>query len=270
MSRQTNNKKVSANATANAKYCAHCFNIGKPEVEYRSHFIRASADENSPVVCPELLATECKYCFKTGHTVTRCPIIAAKKKADKKAVMRMETEKKRQEELKQKPIQKPISVSKFAALDSDSDDEEEKQPQMVVTKKTMPTTQQAASKSINLIADFPALSSSANVNVPKIPTTVSYAGMAAKTRSEFEDEQFLKMKMTKRVEMPTLKRNHTLRGEEPQLPKVDEFWAGMESDEDEMEYAINQMATKPSTIFTLKASELDWAMTADDSDDEDW
>lgn len=268
MSRQTNNKKVSANA----KYCAHCFNIGKPEAEYRSHFIRASADENSTVVCPELLATECKYCFKTGHTVTRCPIIAAKKKADKKAVMRMETEKKRQEELKQKPIQKPISVSKFAALDSDSDDEEEKQPQMVVTKKTMPKTQQSDSKFINLNADFPALSSSAKVNVSKMPTTLSYAGMAAKTRSEFEDEQFLKMKMTKRVEMPALKRNDTLRGgEEPQVPKhVDEFWAGMESDEDEIDYAINQMETKPRTIFTLKASELDWAMTADDSDDEDW
>ena len=127
MSRQMNNKKTSKVAPE-AKYCAHCFNLGMPETKYRSHYIRATADPNSTVVCPELLATECKYCFKTGHTVTKCPVLASQKKNEKKV--------KYQEEVKKTPNKKQVPTTRFAALDSDSEDEEQTPQQNVTTTIT--------------------------------------------------------------------------------------------------------------------------------------
>jgi hypothetical protein len=78
MSRQSfSNQKNSKVVPAGQAYCAHCANIGKPESVYRSHYVRESSDTNSKIVCPELLATECPYCYKTGHTKSRCPILLA-------------------------------------------------------------------------------------------------------------------------------------------------------------------------------------------------
>lgn len=53
-------------------FCKICFDAKKPESVYTSHFIRATNDPNSVVTCPILLATECRYCHKTGHTLTHC------------------------------------------------------------------------------------------------------------------------------------------------------------------------------------------------------
>jgi hypothetical protein len=55
-----------------AKYCKVCHDAGKDEKIYTSHYIRESPDPSSRVVCPTLLALECKYCFKNGHTVKYC------------------------------------------------------------------------------------------------------------------------------------------------------------------------------------------------------
>jgi hypothetical protein len=49
--------------------CAHCRNLGEPF----DHWLRASIDPNSPITCPVLLATECRYCRQMGHTTSRCP-----------------------------------------------------------------------------------------------------------------------------------------------------------------------------------------------------
>ena len=49
--------------------CVHCRNLG---FKY-DHWLRESPEPNSPVVCPVLLATECRYCHKVGHTVGSCP-----------------------------------------------------------------------------------------------------------------------------------------------------------------------------------------------------
>ena len=67
-----NSKKV---APAPTKYCKVCHDAGKSESEYRSHFIRETRDPNSKILCPTLLAMECRHCFKKGHTVKYCPTI---------------------------------------------------------------------------------------------------------------------------------------------------------------------------------------------------
>jgi len=53
-------------------YCAHCKNIGLP---FNSHFLRETHDSNSPIICPVLLNTECRFCKKKGHTKSKCPSI---------------------------------------------------------------------------------------------------------------------------------------------------------------------------------------------------
>jgi hypothetical protein len=72
----------------------------------------------SPVLCKVLLATECKYCYKFGHTISHC---AAKKKAMAVAARPL---------VKREPVPTVIAKSgsniknPFAALQEDSDDED--------------------------------------------------------------------------------------------------------------------------------------------------
>jgi hypothetical protein len=57
------------------KLCKVCQDAGKTEAEYRSHFTREGRQPNSIVICPTLLALECRYCFKKGHTVKYCNVL---------------------------------------------------------------------------------------------------------------------------------------------------------------------------------------------------
>jgi len=59
-------------------FCKICYDTGKKEELYNSHFVRATRDPHSPIVCPTLLAMECRYCFARGHTVSKCPKLGAK------------------------------------------------------------------------------------------------------------------------------------------------------------------------------------------------
>ena len=54
-------------------FCKICFDTGKTEEMYDSHFVRETRDPNSRIVCPTLLAMECRFCFARGHTVSKCP-----------------------------------------------------------------------------------------------------------------------------------------------------------------------------------------------------
>ena len=66
--------KSSLNRTQQVKpFCKVCFDSGKPESLYNSHFVRVSRDPTSRVTCPTLLNTECRYCSAVGHTVSKCP-----------------------------------------------------------------------------------------------------------------------------------------------------------------------------------------------------
>ena len=274
MSRQSNNKssnKGAKVAPAPQPYCAHCFNLKKPESEYRSHFLRANPDPKSAVVCPELLATICRYCLKNGHTVGACPVLAEKKRDEE----RFEKQKEREAKLKQQSIEqkKQVEVKKqqkkgaFAALCDDSSDDEEMT--LKVSSKVSKKPTNISSKTETFEEKFPALPTK-SASVAAAPKLMNYAGMAAKSKSEYEDEQFLKAKMTKRVEMPVLTRS--VRIDEPKLEAaVSDFWAGWNSDEDEAEYAVKKIEAqeRPKKLL-LKASEMDWAAMDSDSDDEDW
>jgi hypothetical protein len=113
------------------KFCKVCQDAGKSESEYRSHFTRETRDPNSKVTCPTLLALECRYCYKNGHTVKYCPVLKDNEKQQKREQYsdnRIETSAK----VAPKVNKAPTNV--FACLDSDSDEEEQKVSKKSVTK----------------------------------------------------------------------------------------------------------------------------------------
>jgi hypothetical protein len=154
MSRQYSNKKSSS--VEQKKFCKVCLDAGKSEKEYTSHYVRASPEPGSKVVCPTLLAAECGYCREIGHTPSCCSTLKAHQKA------------KRREEQQKEQATKPVPEKKsekkqvtrgFAALMEDSDDEQE-------VKKVEKSTSSAAAK----VAPTQYINNNNN-NFPALPTT---------------------------------------------------------------------------------------------------
>lgn len=122
MFHKSSNRKVS---------CKVCFDAGKPESLYNSHRVK---DNSGKTTCPTLLNTECRYCFKLGHTIKFCDVLANKNRSMDKPPS----------------VQLPISIKKtaeknriekkhigFAALyvDSDTDTEIEEFKEVKVEEK---------------------------------------------------------------------------------------------------------------------------------------
>ena len=128
-------------------FCKVCFDAGKSEGEYSSHFVRN--ERGGKVVCPTLLNLNCTYCHKKGHTKSYCKDLKKDKKRSEKSFKRFEFETKEKTNTKKK-----VEKNVFAALDSESDGEED-YPE-----------------------EFPALS--ANVTIRDNKKKVSFAEMAKK------------------------------------------------------------------------------------------
>jgi len=158
-------------STHNSKkpHCKVCFDAGKSETEYTSHWVRTLPDRSgkTTITCPTLLNTECRYCFNFGHTTKFCPTIKQHEKererSDRKAKIEVA-------EKKKPKAQEKKSESVFAALmDSDSEDES-------LTE---------VSKVGNSIEKFPMLSKQVKkieieLPKPKHEVKTSWAAIAAK------------------------------------------------------------------------------------------
>jgi len=120
--------KRTNNSKKNPCFCKVCFDAGEPEEKYKSHFVRDKAGPEGKVVCPRLLATNCRYCKEAGHTIKFCEKL--------KSVEKMrERERKREHRVRKEEEKKPVENTPrnvFDALGSDSDEEEEvtKAPQL--------------------------------------------------------------------------------------------------------------------------------------------
>ena len=62
-------------------FCKCCFDANKSEAEYTSHYLKDKPGPEGKVVCPTLLATECRYCHGLGHYKSHCPILSERKNA---------------------------------------------------------------------------------------------------------------------------------------------------------------------------------------------
>ena len=114
MSRNTKNVK---SAATKKPYCKVCHDAGKPESEYTSHWVK---DLTGKTTCPTLLNTECRYCYKLGHTAKFCDVLAKNNKEKEKAERRSQAVAPKPAPAVQK---KPANA--FASLCDDSDSEEE-------------------------------------------------------------------------------------------------------------------------------------------------
>lgn len=121
--KMSRNAKNSSAKPIIQKYCKVCQDAGKSEAEYRSHFTRELREPNAKVVCPTLLALECRYCYKNGHTVKYCPVLKNKEKDQKRQEASIRRSSVSNAETK--PKGKDNSSNIFACLSSETDSEEE-------------------------------------------------------------------------------------------------------------------------------------------------
>ena len=131
---------MSAKQTMSKKpYCKVCHDAGKSETMYTSHTVKKYNVNigQFETTCPTLMGLECRYCFKTGHTVKFCTILEQNKKIDtqrKKDMSRLPLiPVKKEEETKKK------FNSKFASLEEDSSDDEEEVKVVVKVVDDFPT-----------------------------------------------------------------------------------------------------------------------------------
>jgi hypothetical protein len=130
-------KKISNNSAASVvkPFCKVCFDANKPESQYTSHFVRKTKDLNSEILCPIILATECRYCHKLGHTISNCSL-RAKNNARHAHAMQAPV-----------PVQRPMQASvqvpvrgnnRYAAFEVEDEVEVEVEVQVQVNETEFP------------------------------------------------------------------------------------------------------------------------------------
>jgi hypothetical protein len=227
------------------QFCKVCFDAGKPEQVYTSHYVKSAPGPNSKVVCPTLLSQDCGYCFKSGHTPKFCPVIAKNKAAEDKARKQaMYSQEAATTEQKKQVPKKHLNA--FAALDSSDSETEAENITAINTKVEIKSIEE----------EFPALSSS-NAKKPlssKAPIISGYATAAAANVIECDINVAIN-KSTMR-QMPPLNRTKTQQAVEEYKGDDDDSWT--------------EAYVPPKPLSIPLASQINWSFRDDDSDDEDW
>lgn len=110
------NSKSNNNNAAVKPFCKVCFDAGKNDT---AHFVRKTPDPKSPVVCPTLLALQCRYCDQNGHTVKYCAVLKKNNKDKARADSHM-----RRIHVDAPVVEsKPKNNNLFALLQEDDDDD---------------------------------------------------------------------------------------------------------------------------------------------------
>jgi hypothetical protein len=126
------NKRVPTTVNNNSvkKFCKVCHDAGKSESEYTSHFVRSSTASDGVIVCPTLLATNCRYCGKNGHTIKFCSELKEKKKAEERGAKRASMQEKNNNN--EKRVEEKKTLNGFAILDEEEDEQEEDEQEEVM------------------------------------------------------------------------------------------------------------------------------------------
>lgn len=119
----------------NNAYCKVCQDAGKSEAVYRSHYTRESKDPNAKICCPTLLALECRYCFKAGHTVKYCKTLKENEKNKKRWEFQSNLKCKKEQEGGQP---KQLTTNKFDYLIDEDDDDESVYEEVQKEKEEFP------------------------------------------------------------------------------------------------------------------------------------
>jgi hypothetical protein len=159
--RNTNSK----NSSSKKPYCKVCHDAGKPESMYTNHCVKTYnvRTGKTETTCPTLNALECRYCYKSGHTVKFCPVLEENKKMD---INRARDQARHQHQQQaraqeQEATRKPMNA--YAALADDSDDEAN---EVAVNEVT---TNEVA---VNEVDEFPTLLKKSYSSVAATPRPV--------------------------------------------------------------------------------------------------
>jgi hypothetical protein len=150
--------------------CIHCVNVGMPS----DHWLRATMDPKSPIVCQVLLNTECLFCHQKGHTAGHC---AMKKSVDKVSKQHQKLVRREQYKSMMPKSQERVSnnESRFASIYVDDDVEDE-----VKTEK--PVTQTASVRTWASIVKQPRLETPSDESDEEIASTMALNQQWAQTQ----------------------------------------------------------------------------------------
>jgi hypothetical protein len=232
-----NNANVSRN-NSKKPYCKVCHDAGKPESMYTSHCVKTYnvSTGATNVTCPTLLALECRYCFKNGHTVKFCPVLEDNRKMDvERSRFRAREENSRNIQARPVEAQTRKPVNAFASLVDDSDDEQETK---IATK--------IATQESKKVDEFPSLNGFSRV--AQNSSAKSYSCIAATPVDEIRKEYL---------------RKETFRKEEvakKAVKWVDEADSSDEEEEEEEEEVVRivQPSAQPSYAFASYVEDDDW------------
>ena len=103
--------------------CKVCKDAGQCESDYSSHFVKSNPGVKAVIVCPTLLAYECTYCHKTGHSIGYCMVLKSKNKE----MTRLAAQRNYDDAIKTTPApnKNKKTRAKFMALVDSSDDEDD-------------------------------------------------------------------------------------------------------------------------------------------------
>jgi len=241
------NAKIHPSNPASTKkpYCKVCFDVGKPESMYTGHWVRSLPDRNgkTSVLCPTLLETECRFCYKLGHTTKFCPAIEQNKKQKERNDRKLKAveEKPRLEEKK-----KPVSIYDALRVDSDSEDD------------NLPSVQ---AKLPSVQAKLPSVQAKLPSVQPEVKT--GWAAIAAKPK----EDPFIKQIETRSVfkslpQSATKPVPSTKDYSNPLYTKSWADWSDSESDED-MPLEMPVLKREPivsgwSTNFLMEDDDDEW------------
>ena len=147
------NTKPVSGSVARLPCCPHCTNVNKFMNKNlpTDHWLRETADPTSPIVCKELMATECRFCHNLGHTKSQCPQAQAQSAQSTKMNL-----------VPIKPLQSkpsgPTFKSKNVFEDLDNSDDEKPCAKMVnkpVANDNTRNVSQPVTKKAKLDLDFP-------------------------------------------------------------------------------------------------------------------
>lgn len=220
------NNKIMKKGGATKPYCKVCHDAGKCEADYTSHWVKTKPGPDGVVVCPTLLAQECRYCHESGHTPSCCKKLERdnreRAKQDRERERGKRIEAVRIEAAKKPQTQAAKFGGGFAALGFDSSDSDE-------SPRARPQP----------VEEFPALCSASRSLLldSAVPEAGSYASMATKSKVQFELEQSKKENERLRVQMQSLARSvPKVRAPKVYKPVAQRSWADdsdWESDDDE-------------------------------------
>jgi len=255
-------------------FCKVCFDAGKTEKEYTSHYVRSEPGPKGKVVCPTLLKQECTYCRSIGHTPKFCSVLSVKNKtnelAKREMTKRAEQEKKEAEKIKMNTQKTP--TNKFYALDMDDEEDEDtqkEQEQAVIKEK-----------------EFPALKAATNIHTstnihkkstydpkPKFMSAINHLYPSLTVQSKMPDEvNTYKQPIASLVRSKVEAKNKEVQeAEEEDIAAAAAVYDDSDTDAD-LFYREAIKANKEKSFRErnpLCASTMNWAAYEDD-DDEDW